>query len=148
MRLERVIPRTGTLFIFSYLRAVGVDLAHPASQKMTNVQNGKRALMHAREVRKITAPIRRALQNRNMTARILAFPKPMAFPASAQNDSFGVDERAFAVKELPSKGVAKMAPESIGAGLRCMRGTLHLLMLEGLTVAVVYGVWQLAKLMR
>jgi len=29
-----------------------------------------------------------------------------------------------------------------------MRGTLHLLMLEGLTVAVVYGVWQLAKLMR
>jgi hypothetical protein len=94
----------------------------------------------------ITAPIRLPIQNRNMAARILPFPKPIAFPAPVQ--SFRVDLKASTLNDEPSKGVTEMEPESIGAGLGCIRGTVRILLLEGATAAVIYGVWHLAHVLR
>lgn len=83
-----------------------------------------------------------------MAARILAFPKPGAFPAPVQSTHFRVDSRASVLTEGPSKRTTEMEPESMGEGLGCFRGTLHIFLLEGATAALIYGAWHLAHMLR
>ncbi len=94
----------------------------------------------------ITAAARKNLQNRDMAARILAFPKPATLVQAVSSTPLWDIPRTTASKALPSKSA--MEAGVIDAGLGCVRGTLRILVLEGATAVVIYGIWMLSHLLR